>query len=74
MTTIPIKIRVLETKDQTKLPWEMTISDPQSITAYMIRGNLLMFNYRGDIYQAYDLTEQQFLTLCPHLTYVTVEN
>lgn len=66
----PIKIKVLETKDLPKAdacPWDMVISDRENITAYMARGTMLLFNYRGDIYHAHNITERDFLELCPHL-------
>lgn len=63
-----IEIRVIKTSERGESePWKMTIADSNEIKAYMLRGNNLHFNYKGDIYAAYDISEREFLGLCPHL-------
>jgi len=64
-----IQIRVVMTKetDNTQEPWNMTIEDSEEIKSYMTRGKNLLFNYKGDIYKAFDISEKEFLSMCNHL-------
>jgi len=62
-----ITLRVLAFKEEDKGPWDMTVSNRNDITAYMIRGGSMMINYRGDIYKCYNITEERLLKSCPHL-------
>ena len=67
MSSKVITIKVIDQKYQNPAPYDMTIDNSSDITAYMYRDPLLMFNYKGDIYKAYDIKEKDFLRLCPHL-------
>ena len=62
-----IQIQVVKTNGKHTEPWNMTIQNNEDIKAYMTQGKTLLFNFRGDIYEAYDITEQDFLKLVPHL-------
>ena len=62
-----IQIKVIKTAETPKDPWVMTIQDNRQIRSYLTRGNSLLFNYRDDIYEAFGITEQEFLLLVPHL-------
>lgn len=62
-----IQIKVVKTSDTIKEPWVMTIQNNLQIRSYLTRGSKLLFNYRNDIYEAFEVAEEDFLSLVPHL-------
>jgi hypothetical protein len=62
-----IQIKVVKTSDNSKDPWVLTIQDNMEIRSYLTRGKRLLFNYRDVVYEAFGLTEDDFLRLVPHL-------
>ena len=62
-----IQIRVVKTSEASPKPWLMTIQNNLEIRSYLIRENTLLFNYRGGIYETFNVTEEEFLSLVPHL-------
>ena len=63
-----IQIKVVKTSEPSGQPWMMTIQNNLEIRSYLTRGNTLLFNYRGGIYETFDVTEDEFLSLVPHLS------
>lgn len=62
-----IQIKVIKTIENSKEPWVLTIQDNRQIRSYLTRGNKLLFNYRDNIYEAFEVTEEDFLSMVPHL-------
>jgi hypothetical protein len=62
-----MQIKVVKTSDTINEPWVMTIQNNLQIRSYLTRGSKLLFNYRNDIYEAFEVTEEDFLSLVPHL-------
>ena len=62
-----IKLKVTNFREKEPAPYDMTIDNSKDICMFMVRDTTLIFNYRGDLYTAYDMKEKDFLRLCPHL-------
>ena len=74
MTGKLIQIKVIKTDDTTKEPWVMTIQDNLEIRSYLTRGKKLLFDYRDNIYEAFEVTQENFLRLVPHLDKHLINN